>query len=65
MKKPSLICMLAPHIIHAAMSVAIIVIAAETLKKVKKIHKDMKIIGEKHGVLKLALHKLHEEKEKK
>lgn len=34
-------------------------------KKVNKIHKDMKIIGEKHGVLKLALHKLHEEKEKK
>ena len=57
--------MLVPHIVHVAMSTALIVLAAETLKKVNCIHKDLKVIREKHGLVKLALRKIEERNEKK
>lgn len=66
MKNQSMLERLLPHIIHAAMTATVIVLSIDTLRKVNHLHKDMKILGEKHGILKL-MHEKHEEhkKEKK
>jgi len=63
MKNCSMLERLLPHIVHAAMTAAVIVLSVDILKKVNHINKDAKILGEKHGLLKL-IYKQHEEHNK-
>lgn len=61
MKKESLVEVLIPHIVHVAFSTALVVLTCEVLKKVNRIHKDVKVLEEPRGVLKL-LRQIHEER---
>lgn len=63
MKRTSMLERLLPHIIHAAMTATVIVLSVDTLRKVNHLHKDVKVLGEKHGLLKL-MHEKHEEHKK-
>lgn len=63
MKRTSMLERLFPHIIHAAMTATVIVLSVDTLRKVNHLHKDIKVLGEKHGLLKL-MHEKHEEHKK-
>lgn len=65
MKKEKLLEVLVPAGVQVALSTALIVLAAETLKKLHRIHKDVKILEQRHGVFKLLEHHLEEEKKKK
>lgn len=65
MKKETIAERVIPCILHVATSVILITFAAETLRKVNCIHKDLKQIGEKHGLMKFALQKIEERRKKK
>lgn len=64
MRQSRLLEVLVPAATHALLTTATIVLAAEVLKKVNRMHKDIKLLGEKHGMLKLAV-KVLAEKEKR
>lgn len=52
---------LLPHIIHAAMTAAVIVLSVDILRKVDHMHKE-KMLKEKHGLLKFLKEKQEEKK---
>lgn len=64
MKRNEIVKLVVPCVVHVALSTATIVLAAEVLKRVNSLHKDVKLLGEKHGLLKLAV-KVLSEKEKR
>lgn len=64
MKKEKLLEVLVPAAVHVAFSTALIVLAAETLKSLCHLHKDVKELKERHGILNLIEEKLEERKKK-